>query len=217
MSDLSALFSGAGGVARTEEVTLTYGKVNLKHQSASYAALIVSPPFQRPSAVTAGVPVKGSRQRSAVSNWEGNGGLVHEKVMHAPNSVILLQVSWKRNGANLRDASVFIRLRPSAALLTITASLPTGQDSQLGDRAVMFIGRGDIMDSEELKVLGIEVPRSYVSTFMNAEEIEECFEVVEALPEKAPRPVIARIATGAGEVKLTEMPVAPRRRLRIRR
>jgi len=214
---LEDLFSGTNQAERTEEVLMAYGKVNVSNQLATYAVMTVKPPFKRESAANTGIRIKGADHFANVSDWEGNGGLSICKVRHAPNTVILLQASWKRNGASLRDAVVFVRLRASGPLLNVVAFLPQARESRLGDRVVMFTGRGDIMDAEELRVLGIEVPHRFQDSYMNAEEIAECFEVTEVVSEAVPRPVIARVATGDGKVHLTEMPVAPRRRLRVRR
>lgn len=213
---LSQLFGRGPEQEQTEEVLIGFGKVNLSDTLATYASLTVEAPFKRVSAIATGKRVTGSDHRSAVSNWEGNGAIYHQKVRHAVNTVILSQVSWSRNRSGLRDGSVFIRLREKGPLLSVNAFLPLGRESTLGDRVCVFLGRGDIMDANELRVLGIEIPHRYQDTYMDQAELAECFEVIEQLPEIQPRPVIARIATDQG-VQLTEMPVAPRRRLRLKR
>lgn len=215
---LARLFSTSNSaiLERTEEVTVAYGKVNLSNMYASYATMAVEAPFIRKSAADTGQRVSGSRHASQVSNWAENGVIVSEKVRHTPNTVVLLQSSWKVRGSNYRDAGIFIRLRAAASLLCVEAMMPTGNDNVLGDRFTMFAGRGDIMDAEELKVLGIEVPHRWQVAYMNPTELEECFIVRELIPGVTPKPTIARVASADG-VKLVEVPVQAKRRMRLRR
>jgi hypothetical protein len=218
---LSALFGQSGELTagvqqKTEEVSLAFGKVNLSSQLATYFAGVVEAPFIRKSAMETGQKVSGSSSKQNVSNYEGHGAIYSGKVRHNPNAVILLQTSWKRNGVGIRDASVFIRLRNTGPMLRVDAMIPTGRESSLGDRFVMFLGRGDVMGADDLEVLGIHVPVSYQRSYMQAQELAECFDLSEVFPETIPRPTIARVAV-AGETRLVEMPSAPRRRIRLGR
>lgn len=195
-----------------------FGKVNLARQGASYFAGIVEAPFMRKSAKDAGLLVTGSDHTAMVSDYTPHGAIYFTKVKHAPNAVILLQSQWTSNGLPLRAGGMFVRLRPTAPLIVVNAKVPTGTESKLpSDMFMMFTGRGDIMNAEELQVLGVKVPRSYQSNFMDAEELDECYDVREMAPEMAPRPSIARIATHDNGTRLVEVPTARRRRLIIRR
>jgi hypothetical protein len=220
MADLSNLF-GAGVQARTEEISIAYGKVNLQSATASYFAGLVEAPFVKKSAADTGQKVPGSSVTAAISDFQHTGAIYSCKVKHHPNTVIMLQTSWSQNGLPLRNGTVFIRLRASGPLISVIARMPVGRENKVGDRFTMFVGRGDVMDAAELEVLGIHVPHRYQQGYMDATELGEIYELNELAPELNQRPSIARVvvegADGTRETKVVEMPVAPRRRIRLKR
>lgn len=195
-------------------VTLGYGKANLSSMYATYASMKVTEPFNRVSGVTSGRAM-GTKTVTQVGSWEHNGALLSASVAHASGTVILLQAKWMRGPSVIRDGGLFLRLRPGAPVYNIIAAVPTGHENQCGDSFVMFAGPADIMTVDELKMVGLEVPRGYVSRFMDHEELAECFRIVKVAEEGIPRPQLSAIATPEG-IKIREVAQAPRRRLILR-
>lgn len=175
----------------------------------------VESPFLRASAITTGVS-QGTRATTPAGSHEMNGALITAKVKHAHGSVLLLQVSWKRNGAPIRDAALFVRLRIGAPLYSIQAFVPRDRENTCGDRFTVFSGHGDLMNAEELMLLGIEVPRSWRGKFTDIQEVEECFVISELMPEVKARPQLEAISTPTG-VQMREVPATPQRQFRLRR
>lgn len=199
----------------TQTCSIAYGKANLSTTLVSYACMKVSAPFNRVSAVTNGVRV-GRSNAVPVGTHEMNGVLISQQIQHENGTVILLTASWKRSGGSLRDGSLFLRLRHGAPTHNIIAKIPTGLDNVCGDRFSMFTGMADIMNVEELGTVGIEVNRSYASRFMDEEEIDECFQIVQLSKGANPRPALTAINTVDG-VQMREVVQVPNRRLVLRR
>lgn len=202
----------AGG---RQTVALGYGKAVLKDILATYAAMKVSAPFSRVTAITSGVKM-GANTTTRVGNWDGNGVLISANVGHENGSVILLQAKWMNGARLLREGGLFLRLRAGAPLYNVIAYVPTGPENICGDQFQVFSGHADILNADELKLLGLEVPRGYISRYMDREELAECFRLVQSAPESTPRPAIGAIATPTG-IEMREIAQAPKRRMIVRR
>lgn len=196
-------------------VTLGYGKANLSAIYASFSSMKVQAPFARVSAVSSGV-AKGPSNTTMVGNNEIRGVLVNRNVEHALGTVILLQSSWKVNGSPTRDGAIFLRLRVGAPLYNILAYVPTGVETICGDTFTMFSGYADILDADELEHVGIAVNNSYVRNFMEAEEIDECFQITQVTSETIPRPGLVEIESAEGPV-MREIAQGAHRRIIVRR
>ena len=204
-----------GGQTVRQTVSVGYGKANLSNTLATYASMAVSAPFVRVSAVTSGQRV-GKGNAARVGEHDMNGVVITQQVQHPNGTVILLTASWKRGGASIRDGALFVRLRHGAPTYNVVAKVPTGQDNICGDSFTLFSGSADIMNADELALLGIQVNRSYVSRFMDDEELEECFQIVQLARETVARPSLTAISTPDG-VQYREVAQLPSRRLVLRR
>jgi hypothetical protein len=213
--DLNALFTPGRPTVAGQTLLLGYGKANYRNTLATYSAMKVSPPFARVTAITSGKR-HGQMAVSQAGRHEMNGVLIAGNIEHPYGTVILLQASWKRSGAPIRDASLFFRLRLGAPLYSVSAYVPTEQDNTYGDRFPMFAGYADLLTADELAALGIEVNASYVRKFMELDEVEECFMLQEMQPETIGRPQLTAIATPTG-IEMKELPPEPARRLVLRR
>ena len=197
-------------------VDLGFGKANTSNTIASFAAMKAAEPFTRVTAVGSGKRIKGSDHSLPFGRLDMNGSLVNMKVEHENGTILLMQVSWKRNGTPIRDAALFIRLRHGAPLYAVHAKLPLGRENQVGESFQMFQGCGDILNAAELQVAGLVIPRNYASNFMIVEELKECFVIRKLRDETQAKPTLTAIATSEG-VKLREIPSEAPRRLRVRR
>jgi hypothetical protein len=198
-----------------QTISIGYGKANLSNTLATYASLKVTAPFNRESALSSGKRV-GSSHVSNVGNTDINGVLINQQVAHENGTIILVTASWKRKGSGIRDGALFLRLRHGAPSYSIQAYVPTGYDNIYGNNFTVFSGSADIMNADELLLMGIQVSRSYVGRFMEHEELEECFSITRIGQETAPRPVLTAIATAEG-MQLKEVAQLPVRRLLLRR
>lgn len=198
-----------------QTVSVGYGKVNLSSTLASYACMKVTPPFVRVSAANSG-PRVGQPSAVPVGTHDINGVLISHQVQHENGTVILLTASWKRGGAPIRDGALFLRLRHGAPTYNIIAKVPLGRENICGDSFSVFAGMADIMNADELRAIGIEVNRSYVSRFMEEEELDECFQILQLSPGAMPRPVMTEISTPDG-TEMKEVPQVPTRRLVLKR
>lgn len=209
-----------------QRVSLGFGKCNLKISMATIAALRVKPPFVRESAVTSGVRRAGTMTGLPVSNHPEINGVMHRDYATHPNGTILMfQSSWKRGGAGLRDGCILLQLRANAALLNVTALLPHGNDSHIGDTFSVFQGNADILSVEEAAVHRIVIPPRFVDQFFSPDEVNECFTIEEIRTEVTPMPAMALVATRAidGTVHVVTQEIvpgkntAPDRRMRFRK
>lgn len=198
-----------------QTVSLAFGKANLSSVLATYGSMKVTAPFVRVSAATSGQRV-GQQTSSPVGTHDLNGVIVYQQVQHENGTVLLLTASWKRGGSPIKDAALFLRLRLGAPTYNILAKVPTGRENICGDSFSMFSGSADIMNADELLSLGIEVGRSYVSRFMDSEEIDECFSINQISAGSTPRPLITEITTSEG-TQVKEIAQVPTRRLVLRR
>lgn len=191
-----------------------YGKANMASVLATYAAMKVTPPFHRVSAATSGKRA-GQQTVTNVGTWRETGVLISAPVEHPQGTIILLQTKFMKGPMLLRDGGLFLRLREGAPLYSIMANVPTGPENVCGDQFLMFSGNADILNADELRLVGLDVPRGYLSRYMDPEELQECYRIVMVNEGHIPRPAISAIATPTG-VEMREIAQAPTRRLRIR-
>lgn len=209
---LAAIF-GKGPTVPRQIVTLGYGKANLSNVLATYASMKVTAPFARISAISAGA--RHGQTVTQVGRYELNGAVLSVRSEHENGTVILLQSSWRRGGSLLREGGLFLRLRAGAPLFEVHAKMPLGYDNVAGESFLMFSGYADIVNPDELKLIGIEVNRSFINRFMDGEELEECYRIVQLTQGTQERPTITAIATPTG-IEMREVPQAPARRLILR-
>ena len=197
-------------------IDLGYGKANLSDLLATYASLKVTAPFTRITAINSGKQMPGSSMSTPVGRFDLNGALLNAKVEHPNGTIILVQTSWKRNGVGIRDAALFFRLREGAPLYDVRARVPIGRENICGESFMIFNGYADLLTPAELKLHSIEPHRNWATSFLNPEEIGECFIVTQQRAETIPRPTLQAIATAEG-VQMREIPQTPNRRLNLRR
>ena len=195
-------------------VTLGFGKANLTNALATYASMKVTEPFVRVTAIGSGRKVTGGDTRTPLGNHEAYGAIITSSVEHDAGTIIMVSASHKRGASLIREGALFFRLRHGAPLLQVDAMLPLDQVNRIGDRFTIFSGYADLMTVAELKLLGVEVPRSWINRFMAPDELAECFVVTVLRPETIPRPQLTAVATADG-IEMREVAQEPRRRLRL--
>lgn len=200
-----------------QNVVMSFGKIVLKTHRATIAALRVRAPFDRVSAIDSSRKLPGTRLVQGCSrNPKVNGCMISDTCIIPDGTFILMQSTWQRGAAFVRQGAVLLRTRSNGPLLNVLARLPTGPESILGDEYSVFRGNADIISAEEARVHRIEIPGNYIRQYFVQAEIDECFEVRELAPERARKPEVSLVATSSGLV-VTESVATPVRRLRIRR
>ena len=200
-----------------QRVTVTFGKANFERAMATLAAFLVAASWDRSTAINYGrVNPRDKVWYPATNDPEHGKGFTSVKIEYEEGSILLFQARRTRGGMTIADAGVFVRLRSSAPLISLLAALPPSVESMLGDNIMAFQGRGDILSVDELRTLGIEVPRSYVSIYMDEDEVEERFSTREIASATVERPTFVRVATTTG-TKAQAVAADPIRRVRLRR
>lgn len=198
-----------------QSIHIGYGKANFATVRATYAAMKVTAPFARVSAATTGRR-SGGMSRVMVGTLDDHGAILQCAVEHEPGTIILLQVSRTRNTVPISEGALFLRLRGQAAHYRIEGKIPSSAQNRCGERVMIFSGNADFMTPQELEAeCGIQVNRGYISRFMDHDELDECFSIVQVAPEVAPRSQVQTVLGEMGEVK-TAMAAVPVRRLRLR-
>jgi len=198
-------------------IQMSFGRVNLSDALYSLACLRVTPPFARDSAANTGrVNVKATQYTEATRFPEIGGGFTTKTVEHDEGTVILMQASRTRSRVRVADGGLFLRMRSGASKIMVRSILPTGPESVLGSNLISFVGNADVLTREELRALGYDLPRGWVSGYMQPDEIAELFTVTELAKGAAPRPTFIRVATSTG-VEVRAVQPERSRRLRIRR
>lgn len=197
-----------------QTVSIGIGKANITPSLATYAAFKVTPPFSRITAVNSGVR-KGMGSTVQVGAYDFNGQLYTHNVEHDNGTVILLQAKWMSGPHLVREGALFMRLRFGAPMYEVIASVPTGNDNMCGDSFRVFTGYADILNASELRMLGLEVGKGYISRYMEPAELEECYRIIQIGRESAPRPAVEEIETPTG-VELREVAQMPARRMILR-
>lgn len=197
-------------------VKLAFGKINLPRASGTLSAWKIEAPFKKTLGVGAGQALGQVSYMEATTLGKHGGGFSSRNVNFPEGTILMVQGSTSRNGMPYNSASLFLRLRSSAAYIIIKYKMPVAPESMLGDRIISFNGRADVVTAEELRVMGIEVARGFETTYLNPEEQAELFDVEILQPEISPPPTHVRIATSQG-VEVKSVAPAPVRRMRIRR
>lgn len=195
-------------------VTVGYGKINLSDKSMSIACFKVNPPFARTNASSAG-RVRSRSSVDATTRPAIGGGFSLTVSEFEEGTVILYQTSRSRRGSPVCQASVFLRLRKTAPLIRMAASLPHGPESVLGDSLTVFTGHADVLTYNELRVLGVEVAKRYRDAFMDRDQVTESFTFTTLAEGEAPRPAFMAVSTSSG-VEVKAVSAEPGRRIRLR-
>jgi hypothetical protein len=200
-----------------QRVSMTYGKVVLKNSSATLAVLRVTAPFKRESAAMVGRSEQSSKEYFQSTAYRDiGGGFTRQRVGHPEGTLIVLQSSETKRGVLHAEAAIFLRLRAGADLLSINVKLPVGPESRLGDTLQSFVGAADILTYDEVRLLGINVPRHYRDRYGNEDEIDELFEVSVVRKGNISKPQLVAVATSEGTV-IKAVGTEAVRRVKIRR
>lgn len=198
-------------------VSLTYGTVNLKTASATLASLRVTAPFKKESAANTGRSEQASKEYfQSTQHREIGGGFTRQRVMHPEGTLLVLQASQTKRGVMYAEAAIFLRLRAGADLLNINVKLPVSQESRLGDTLQAFVGEADILTYEEIRLLGINVPKHYIDRYGNEDELDEMFETSVVRKGNISKPQLVAVATSEGTV-IRAVGTEAVRRVKIRR
>jgi hypothetical protein len=73
-------------------------------------------------------------------------------------------------------------------MLSISATLPSAIESTITGKFLVFQGRGDILNVEELSTGGIIPPKNYISAYLDEEEVAECYTIAEMSPALEGKP-----------------------------
>lgn len=142
-----------------------------------------------------------------------DGGFFNQ-VFDIPDGTILrLQASKTYRGLVSSEAAIHIRVRSDAATLSVALITPVDRRNDL-DQVSAFMGRGDILSSDELLEMGVELSKSFVNRFLCIDEINECFIVTEIEPELNRPPAIVGVIVpenGANPIHITRK----RRNIRV--
>lgn len=196
-------------------VDLGYGRANYSTSSSSFACLKVIAPFVRSSGATSGKLVNGTKSWQLAGPNQSFGGFSHSRVEHHVGTVLLFQGTRMSGGFPIAEGGIFLRLRESGPLYEVYGRLPTSPQNVIGDEVSLGTLRGDLLTLDDLKLVGIEVPRLWRQRFLQGDEIAEMLTVSELQPEIKPRPQMVAVATATG-ISVQEVAVAPSRRLRFR-
>lgn len=198
-------------------VSVTYGKIVLSKSGQTVSSFRLKAPFQKDSAAQVGTVDLRSKESMAATRYRDiGGGFTRQRVELPANSLILLQISRTKNGTSYADAAIILRLREGADVLSISAKLPVGPESVLGDALQIFAGSADICDMGELQLLGIRIPKYYADRYMAQEEIDELFEISVVRPGLIAKPTLHAVATSEGVV-IKAVGEEATRRIRLRR
>jgi len=218
ITDLSILFGLAPAERRNmQSIQVGFGKANFPTASVTIAGFVVEPEFIRTLA-SKKLGKDGRTIMIPVSDHPQVDGYLYSERIYAPeDTVILIQTSTKQGPIRVRDGSIFVRVREDGAALLITAHIPHHARCTLRDHNhVVFSGNGDILSVNDLSSMGIDVPKNYVNAYMDPEELEETYTVVEIheAVRSAPKVEVHEKEDGT----LVSLKVdAPVRRMRIRR
>lgn len=196
-------------------ISVGYGKENFQSSSVSLAAYCLGPSFVRslPGRV---YKREGSVQAYPATRFPDINGTLYVDTIRVPDGqLFLVQSSHKRHGAGIRDGAFFFRTRQTASLYLVQAALPAAAESMNGTRFPVLNGRGDILSPDEaVAEHGLELPRNFIRTWCDEEQIAECF-VFHITQEGAERPPTSLVQTPDGGTVAVEDPTR-RRRIRIR-
>ena len=201
----------------TQRVSLTYGKINLKNSSLTLASLRITAPFKRESAANTGRAEQHSKDFIQSTRFRDiGGGFTRQRVIHPSGTLLSVQATKTKNGVLNAEAVILLRLRTGADMLSINIKLPTSPDSLLGDTLQAFVGEADIISWDELRILGIDCPKSYQNRYGNEDEIDELLEINVVRKGNISKPQLVAVATSEGTV-VRAVGTEAVRRVKIRR
>lgn len=180
-------------------ISVGFGKVSFARSNSSLSTMVIYAPFSR-EFPSKRFSRQGTLQRfQATDNPEINGSLFVDSLSDVPDgTILLLQTSVKRGAIPVRDGAIFLSTRASGPLISVSTNLYPAAESRLGDKFLSFSGRADRVSLEDLKDLGIRPYASFVRTYMDEEEVEECFyyEVLSKEKEAKTETVVVEKADG---------------------
>lgn len=197
-----------------QALSVGFGKETFSHNSVSLAAFHVTEGFVR-QVLGKSFQRQGHLQKFPASAYPDINGFLYLDTLKVPDGqVVLLQCSHRHRATPVRDGAIFLRTRQTGPMLVIKATLPDSAEAlQTGDFLV-FQGRADVLDPDELGAYGIELPKNYRGSFLDPEEVAECYAITELASETARKPIYERVEDGEGnEVVLQKR---PGRRIRLR-
>lgn len=199
------------------KASVTFGKIILSAASVKLASFVVSAPFDREVAVNAAKSNPRERVwQESTSHPQIGGGWTTASMTYEEGTILLLQATRTRGGITFAEGGLFLRLRASAALISIMLELPQAPESLLGQRIAVFQGFADIVSPDELRALGIDVPRNYISRYLQADEIDELYTLNELRQQVTPPPSFVVVTTREG-TKTKAVAAEQPRRIRLRR
>lgn len=197
-------------------ISVGFGKAVLSTSTTTLAAFCVKAPWLRDPAATSGTRQPGAAVQIDVGRNNGiNSFLYSDTIAHELGTILLLTAAKTIKGSPVSDGAILLRLRHGAALINVSARLPTGSDNFAGPLFSMFQGHADILSVDEADFLGIRVPNRYVEKFFNSDEIAERFDVIELSAAVADKPQIVAVMTPSG-AEFKEVAAAPARRMKLR-
>lgn len=194
-----------------------FGKAVFDTGSITIAAFVVEEKFTR-TFVSKKCAMLAKTSRYPTTNYPDISGFLFSDTVEAPEgTVICIQASEKMRGKPIRAGALFIRVRAQGAAMLVTCHIPhNGKCTLASHDHIVFSGRGDILSLDDLEALGMAPHSGYVSSFMDEEELAECYAIQVVSPEVAPAPV-AEVHIAASGDKIVLNVATPMRRVRIRR
>lgn len=196
--------------------TYARGSVVLATRSVTFNAMRLRAPWVRDAAIETGRQHPGSKAWHPAAHTKTEKGFFTFRVDHQEGTVIMLGARATRGGVTYSEGTLFVRLREAAAPLRVNLALPVAAGlTILGDSFTVFQGRGDIMQPDELRILGFQIPQRFQEVQCNAEEIAELFDWA-AIGQGEPKPTFQATTTSAGEVRVIATAERPVRGIRRR-
>lgn len=152
---------------------------------------------------------------ASVNDVESHGCWYAKEHESINGVIICVQATTNVNGAPYNAGATFIRLDADGPYIRVRVLLRPSRDARF-NQIDAFMGRGHILDPEELPSYGVKLTRSYLDNYTDGEEIEELF-VVEELSEGCSKPQIVNVRMRGGESKSIALPTEVRRKLRVRK
>lgn len=172
-------------------ISVGYGKQSFSGSNASFSAFVVTPQFERnlPSKVFGR---QGSCQRFPASEHPDiNGHMFTDSIPNVPDgTIIALQASHRQKATPVRDGAVFLCTRATGPMLTVSAMMVPARESKLQRHFLVFQGRADILDPDDLEAYGIRPNKNYLRNFTDEEEVAECYIIQEIGAQIAAKPVV---------------------------
>lgn len=194
-------------------VSLGYGKVTFSASSASLGVFCVSDGWVRnlPSKLFAR---EGGYHRVPSSQYPDVSGWLYQESIKVPDgTILLLQVSHRSNALPVRDGALPIVMRANGPMMVIQGNIPPARESTITQGHMMFQGRGDILLPDDYEAYNFTPNKGWVSSFTDAEEVAECFNI-NTLSEGTAKPRVEVVENREGEAVVVRK--RPTRRIRIR-